>query len=439
MNSATPATPSIPATLQKSRRLATLALVIAACIWLVLLVLESRLPAHAALIGILAMAAEAGMVGGLADWYAVTVLFRNPFGKLPLPALLREHTEIIPRNKTRIAESMGRFVQENFLAPEIVRRSLRNTDASQLIAEWLSEEENVTLVTDFIQKTGPRLLQFFESKEIEQFLQENTIEWVKNTPLHRMSSEMLRAILENDFHHEALQRGLDGIGKWIKANPEKAHEVASTIFEELGVGGLARGASWIGIDVQGRAIQAFVEQVEDLLEDRNHPWRTGLEESAHQLMKDLRKKTSKVSKRLNNAKNALAESDATINFLTGAVMILREAIKRDLEQPDSGLALNMRGILLRFGQQLQENERVRVALNHEIEEMVVTFTSDYSEAIIAYIRDKIHEWDTREMIAKIESEVGGDLHMIRVNGVVVGAFIGLALGAGRWLIHTFAL
>lgn len=426
-----------PPALQKSRRLAMLALITAALCWVILLVLESRFPEHISLIGILAMAAEAGMVGGLADWYAVTVLFRNPFGKIPLPKLLRDHTEIIPRNKTRIAESMGRFVQENFLAPDIVRRSLRNTDASLIIAEWLSEEDNVVILTDFLQKTGPRLLQFFESKEIEQFLQENTIAWVKNTPINRMSSEVLRAVLENDFHHEALQRLLDAAERWMKANPEKARDMAATLFEELGVGGLVRGASWIGIDVQDRTIKAFMAQVETLLEDREHPWRTRLENTASVMMKDLRKKTSSASKRLNATKNALADSDAMVNFMTSAVTILREAIKRDLESPHSGLAHNLKGILQQLGEKLKQNSRVRDALNHEIEEMIVSFTTDYADAIIAYIRDKIHEWDTREMIAKIESEVGGDLHMIRVNGVVVGAFIGLLLGVGRLLIHQF--
>lgn len=424
-------TSSAPPALARSRMLATFALVTAAALWLFFLVLEKLLPAHAALIGILALAAEAGVVGGLADWYAVTVLFRNPFGRLPLPRLLREHTEIIPRNKARIAESMGRFVQENFLAPPIVRQSLRNTDASLALARWLSSESNVALVTDFLQRTGPRLLQVFEKDDIAAFLQENAVAWVKSTPIHPISSEVLRAVLENDFHHEALQRGLDAADKWIKANPEKARQVAATIFEELGVGGLARGASFIGIDVQQRTINTFMSQVETLLENREHPWRVRLEEHATALMKDLRKKTSPASKRLNAAKNALAESDSMVNFMTSAVVILREAIKRDLERPDSGLASNLRGILLRLGQQLEHNDKVRAALNQEIEEAVVIFTTDYADAIIAYIRDKIHDWDTREMIAKIETEVGGDLHMIRVNGVVVGAFIGLLLGLGR--------
>jgi uncharacterized membrane-anchored protein YjiN (DUF445 family) len=423
-----------PPSLARSSRLAMIALVSAAVLWIVFLVLARALPHYSVIFEILAQGAEAGVVGGLADWYAVTVLFRNPFGRIPLPALLQEHTEIIPRNKARIALSMGRFVQENFLAPPIVRKSLRATDVSMKVGEWLAKEENAEKLTGLLQRMGPRLLQVFESKEIEAFIQQNAVEWVKSTPMHHSFSALLRAVLENDFHHEALQRGLDAADNWIKENPEKAYLVTRRILEELGVGGLARGASWIGIDVQQKVINTFMSKVEKLLADREHPWRVALEQLAADMMKSLRKRNSPASQKLNAAKNALADSASVVNFITGAVIILREAIKHDLQRKDSGLASNAKGILLRLGQHLQTNERVRDALNREIEEAAVAFTTDYSDAIILYVSQHIHDWDTRDMISKIETEVGGDLHMIRVNGVVVGSFIGLALGLGRALI-----
>lgn len=431
--------PLPPPSLTRSRRLAMLTLVAAAVLWLAFIVLARLVPDHAWLFEILSLGAEAGMVGGLADWYAVTVLFRNPFGRLPLPALLQEHTEIIPRNKARIAQSMGRFVQENFLSPPIVRKTLQETDICLKLGTWLAQEENAAQISSLLQRIGPRLLQVFESKEIDAFIQQNVVEWVKTTPMHHMIREMLRAVLENDFHHEALQLALDSADRWIKDNPEKAHEVARTVFEELGVGGLARGASWIGIDVQQKVINTFMDKVEKLLEDRNHPWRAGLENMAGELMKELRRKNTLASKRLNAAKNALADSASVVSFISGTIVILRDAIKKDLERKDSGLATNIKGVILRLGHHLQHNQRVRRALNQEIEEAAVVFATDYADTIIVYVSQQIHEWDTREMIAKIEAEVGGDLHMIRVNGVVVGAVIGLVLGTGRALIGHLPL
>ncbi|MFZ5561115.1 MAG: DUF445 domain-containing protein [Pseudomonadota bacterium] len=427
--------PDSPPALARSRLLANIALVTAALLWITLLLLEKFFPEHATLLGILALGAEAGVVGGLADWYAVTVLFRNPFGRLPLPALLREHTEIIPRNKTRIAESMGKFVQENFMAPHILRKSLREADLSLAIGDWLASAANVRRISDLAQRIGPRLLQVFESRDIQAFLQENAIEWVKSTPMHRMASQILRAVLENDFHHEALQLALDNADKWVKAHPDRARDVARRVFEELGVGGLARTASWVGIDVQKRIIETFVQQVETLLEDRAHPWRTGLEENAHDLMVALQDDGSELAQRLNAMKNALASSPAVVNFVTSAIVILRDAVKNDLQKENSGLAANLRGALLRLGRHLQENAHVRAALNAEIEELAVVFADEYADSIIRYVASRIHAWDTREMIAKIETEVGGDLHMIRVNGVVVGGFVGLLLGIARALIE----
>lgn len=428
-------TPHTPPALARSRLLATTALIAAALLWLVFLVLEKLIPGQKVLLGILALGAEAGVVGGLADWYAVTVLFRNPFGRLPLPRLLREHTEIIPRNKARIAESMGRFVQENFMAPHILRKSLRETDISLAMGDWLAQEANVRRISDVVQRVGPRLLQVFESHDIQAFLQENAVEWVKSTPMHQMVSEVLRAVLENDFHHEALQLGLDSADKWVKANPQKAREVATRVFQELGVGGITRTASWIGIDVEKKIIETFMQQVEALLEDRAHPWRLGLEENAHDLMVALQDDENPSAQRLNAIKNALADSPAVVNFVTSAIIVLRDAVKADLQREKSGLAANLRGALLRLGRHLQDNPQVRAALNAEIEDLTVVFADEYSDAIIRYVSSRIHEWDTREMIAKIETEVGGDLHMIRVNGVVVGSFIGLLLGVAKTLIE----
>ncbi len=424
---------SVPG-LAQSRRLATLALLTACTVWVVSLLLKRLFPAFHLPLEILAMAAEAGVVGGLADWYAVTVLFHNPFGKLPLPRLLRDHTEIIPRNKTRIAESMGRFVQENFLAPAIVERSLKQMDLSLLAADWLNQQEHLDQIGSMIRRAGPRVIQVFESRDMEQFIQQNIVEWIRNTPLNQLSSEFLSAILDNDFHEEALQKALDAANRWVKANPDKAYALARRIFEELGVGGLARGASFIGIDIQQRIIDTLMTKVNAVLTEADHPWRKGFEGLATRWMIELRDPESSVSRRLNGAKDTLTHSEALINFMGTAIGILRNAVKHNLEQPDSSLARNIQDALQRLARHLQDNAAVREALNHEIITGAVIFTTDYSGDIIRYVSDRIHEWDTRDMIAKIESEVGGDLHMIRVNGVVVGAFIGLILGIIRAVI-----
>ncbi|MHA5055451.1 DUF445 domain-containing protein [Acinetobacter schindleri] len=421
--------------LQRSKRFATIALIVAVVTWLALMVAAKLLPEYVWLIHILMLSAEAGVVGGMADWYAITVLFRNPFGKLPIPRFLRDHTEIIPRNKARIAESMGRFVQENFLSPQIVERSLASTDLSLAAGRWLANPENNRQVTQVIQQTAPRIFEFVGQEQISGFIQSNSVQWVKSTQINHLASEMLRAVLENDFHQDVLQRGLDLAHAWMTSHPEQTRELTRTLFKEMGVWKLAKGASWIGIDVQQRSIDSVIQRVEAMLADPDHPWRLKIEESAHQLMLQLADNDSDVSQRLNSAKDALLDSPQVLNFISGAVVILCDAIKADLEKPDSGIAENLRIAIQQVGENIISNSSVRELLNNRMSNMAVDLSDQYSEKVIRFISERIHEWDSREMIDKIENEVGGDLHMIRVNGVVVGAFIGLVLGIIRAIVE----
>ncbi|MEX5288981.1 DUF445 domain-containing protein [Acinetobacter sp. YT-02] len=421
--------------LQRSKRFATIALVIAVVAWLALMLTAKLLPEYTWLIHILMLSAEAGVVGGLADWYAITVLFRNPFGKMPIPKFLRDHTEIIPRNKDRIAESMGRFVQENFLSPQVVQKSLHSTDLSLAVGKWLANPQNNAQVTQVIQQTVPKIFEFVGQEQIGRFIQSNSVQWVRNTQVNHLASEMLRAVLENDFHQDVLQRGLDLAHDWMLKHPEKSRELTRQLFKELGVWKLAKGASWIGIDVQQRTIDSLLQRVESMLADPEHPWRQKIEDAGQQLMLQLADNNSSASLRLNDTKNALLDSPQVLNFISGAVVILCNAIKEDLQKSDSGIAQNLRIAIQQVGENIIANTAVRQLLNEKMSTIAVNLSDQYSEKVIRFISERIHEWDSREMIGKIENEVGGDLHMIRVNGVVVGAFIGLGLGIIRALVE----
>ena len=422
--------------LQRSKRFATIALIMAVVTWLMLMVVAKLIPEYVWLIHILMLGAEAGVVGGLADWYAITVLFRNPFGKMPIPKFMLDHTEIIPRNKARIAESMGRFVQENFLSPQVVEKSLQSTDLSLAVGQWLAKAENNAQVTQIIQQTVPKIFEFVGQEQIGRFIQNNSVQWVRNIQINTLASEMLRAVLENDFHQDVLQRGLDLAHEWVMSHPEETRQLTRTLFKELGVWKLAKGASWIGIDVQQRTIDSLVERVESMLADPQHPWRQKIEDIGHQLMLELADDESSASHRLNSTKDALLDSPQVLNFISGAVVILCDAIKADLLKADSGIAHNLRVAIQQVGENIISNPAVRQLLNDRMSGIAVNLSDQYSEKVIRFISERIHEWDSREMIDKIENEVGGDLHMIRVNGVVVGAFIGLVLGIIRALVDV---
>lgn len=315
----------------------------------------------------------------------------------------------------------------------MVEQSLNKTDLSLAVGQWLENPKNNTQVVQLIQQTVPKLFEFVGQQQIAQFIQSNSVEWVKSTKINALASEMLRAVLENDFHQDVLQRGLDLAHEWIVTHPEQARELTRTLFKELGVWKLAKGASWIGIDVQQRTIDSLIEKVESMLADPEHPWRQGIEEYTQTLMLQLSDGQSDASQRLNAGKDALLDSPQVLNFISGAVVILCDAVKRDLLKADSGIAHNLQVAIQQVGHNLVQNAAVRQVLNEKMTGLAIVFSDQYSDKIIRYISERIHEWDSSEMIGKIENEVGGDLHMIRVNGVVVGAFIGLTLGIIRAL------
>src|SRR5690606_2999627 len=351
-------TERISPSLQRSKRFATIALVVAVLTWLALMVAAKLLPEYVWLIHILMLSAEAGVVGGLADWYAITVLFRNPFGRLPIPKFLRDHTEIIPRNKARIAESMGRFVQENFLSPQTVQRSLASTDLSLAAGRWLAKPQNNAQVTQVIEQTLPKVFEFVGQAQIAGFIQHNSVHGVKNTQINTLASELLRAVPETDFHQDVLQRGLDVVHAWMTSHPEQTRELTRTLFKEMGVWRLAKGASWIGIDVQQRSIDSVIQRVEAMLADPDHPWRLKIEETAQELMQQLADSESMASQRLNETKDALLDSPQVLNFISGAVVILCDAIKADLQKSDSGIAENLRVAIQQVGENIISNTSV---------------------------------------------------------------------------------
>jgi len=178
----------------------------------------------------------------------------------------------------------------------------------------------------------------------------------------------------------------------------------------------------------------LIERVESMLADPQHPWRQKIEQMGQQLMLELADNESEASERLNRTKDALLDSPQVLNFISGAVVILCDAIKADLLKADSGIAQNLRIAIQQLGENIISNPAVRQLLNERMSGLAVNLSDQYSEKVIRFISERIHEWDSREMIDKIENEVGGDLHMIRVNGVVVGGFIGLILGIIRALV-----
>lgn len=179
-------------------------------------------------------------------------------------------------------------------------------------------------------------------EQIGRFIQSNSVQWIRNTQVNHLASEMLRAVIENDFTRCAATWFRPS--SWLDAKTilKKAVNWPVGCLKKLGVWKLLiKGASWIGIDVQQRTVDSLLQRVESMLADPDHPWRQKIEDAGQQLMLQLADNNSSASLRLNNTKNTLLDSLPVLNFISGAVVILCNAIK-DYKKPDSGIAQNLR-------------------------------------------------------------------------------------------------
>jgi uncharacterized membrane-anchored protein YjiN (DUF445 family) len=429
----TPLNPEL--NLKRNKRIATFLLVAMVVFWFILLFSSRQFPNYIGIIHILTLGAEAGVVGGLADWYAITVLFRDPFKHIWVPGFIREHTEIIPRNKARIAESMGRFVQENFLAPQIVRSKLEAIDMTLYVANWLSEPANAQMLADELKRLVPRFLKISQNEAISQFIQQSIVEWFSETPMNQAVSRTMKAVFDNKIHNDVIHLTLSSIDNWIHTNPQYAEEIIQKILDETGVfGHLSRGASVLGFDVKRNVVWGVLRTIRDLNTQPDHPIHLMLNHSVAQWMTALQDDNSEESQKLEAFKQSLVQSPTVVAFGFHIYKNIIQGIIDDLESKDSSISHSLQGFMLRIGSQLREDTQVRNALNLEIAHFAEYAAERYADTVILYVSEQIHNWDTRDMIDKIESEVGGDLHMIRVNGVVVGFMIGIILGLVRFAI-----
>ncbi len=419
----------------RAHRLATALLAGVASLWVMLLLAVHFLHLSHSVEVVLGSAFEAGVVGGLADWYAITVIFRNPFGRFPLPAILRDHTAIIPRNKDHIALALGRFVQENFLAPERVHETLQKFDVTLHVAQMMRDEAQLGRLSDELQRIAVSTLEAFESDAIEAFIRDSVVEGLQHTDIHRMLSSWLFAIASNDTHHDALQYTIESIDLWAQTHRPQAEElIASTLRKSSVLSTLVHVGKMMGIHVEARVAEAILNALRDIHDDPEHPLRKQIDATLEQTRVALQQDDSWESRWLNQTKDRLSSSAVLIDFSMRAITNLRQMLKHDLQSSDSWVAAQGRKLAQQMAQRLIEQQAVREAINLQIERALTYASGHYAGSIIDYIRDTMLAWDTGEMTRKMEMEVGSDLHMIRVNGVLVGSLIGFCLGLSRWLV-----
>ena len=416
------------APLEQRQLLANAALVFAATGVAVQSTLLSHFPAYSAYMPHVKMAFEAALVGGLADWFAVTAIFRRPLN-LPIP-----HTAIIPSNQERIAATIGVFIQSNFLTEEAIRRSASQHNISGSVAQWLEKEENASKLSREIGVIAPRVLQFFRHHAVEGFVQRNVVEWVKASETNLLTAQMLQAIFNNGNHQQAFQFVLEQLDDWLTKNPQQAQELLAPFIDAIIGSVLSKVRSSFSSDNQGvtslivGGITAFAKPEVRKSADQIMSNIGNALNVEQRIIDRLISLTHEVRQDPNHAfKDDMVNSPDVVKFFGSIVVSVREAVQKDLNSANPVILVSVRDALMMLGRNLAQDTQLQKDVNQAITDAACFVTSAYSDTIIELISHQVRSWDSEKMVREIERAVGGDLQMIRLNGTLVGSLIGLVL------------
>jgi len=359
--------------------------------------------------------AEAAMVGGLADWFAVTALFRHPLG-LPIP-----HTAIIPRNKDRIGEALANFLRENFLVPAVVARRMRNIDLAGAAGRFLQTPAGEG---NRIRAGASRLIaDIFEGLDDERL--GGIVKGAISGRLRKMEvapllGHALASAINEDRHVPMLEASIRWTARALDANEQlirdMVHKKANWILKLAGLEAKLADA----------IIDGLRKLTVEMSTDPAHPVRQKVEEALAQLANDLQTRPE-TRERVEAIKDQLLDNQSVSLWLDTLWQKGREAIIRAARNPDAVLAGKLGEVMKSMGTTLESDARIRAAINQFARRATVGMAASYGSSIVKLVSETVRGWDARTVTARLEAAVGRDLQYIRINGTLVGGMVGLVL------------
>lgn len=365
--------------------------------------------------------AEAATIGALADWFAVTAVFRHPMG-LPIP-----HTAIVPRNKDRIGRNLAEFVEQNFLAPTVVRDRIADIDFVQAFGDWLAEGDRPRKLAERLAGHVPALLGQFDEAEVQRYLLANVKEQLRRLELAPIAGEILAAFTANGRHHPLIDQLIDELARLLAeyepAIRAKVREKTAWLWRSMRA----------DVAISDRIIAAAEDVLDEMSHDLQHPWRKKFDAVLAQLADDLRT-SGNYRHRLDALRVELLEHPALRDYVANVWNDVRAAIVADVARDDSLTARQLERVIVAFAAALRGDDAARTPLNRWLRSAIAKVVEAQRHEIGHLIAETIRRWDAETFTRRIEAYVGDDLQFIRINGTVIGGMIGLALHAASRLL-----
>jgi len=402
--------------LRRMKAVAIGALAATAVLFLVGFVGQDSVPALA----YVRAAGEGGMVGALADWFAVTALFRRPLG-LPIP-----HTAIIPTRKDEIGRSLGEFVETNFLSEPVVRTKLEATAISARLGAWLAEPAHADRVASEGAAMARGVLAALSDDDVQDVIESLAREHLIAPDWGAPIGAWLQKLVAADAHRGAVDLAADSIATWLAGNRATFDGLVSRRLPSW-VPSLAH--RFVDETVYREAV-AFVDAVRA---DPDHPARAAVTGYLRKLAENLQHDEVTRAK-LSSAKEAVFDSPRVRELAGAAWGTAKDGLMRALDDPASPLRTRLRELIADVGVRLSTDAALQARVDGFITEAAVFLVDRYRHDIASLITDTVERWDADETTEKIELMVGRDLQYIRLNGTVVGALAGVTIYA---IAHAF--
>ena len=408
--------PPAPDRARRMRLFATGMLVAMAALYLVTRQFAGTHPAW----GYVLAFAEAAMVGGLADWFAVTALFRHPLG-IPIP-----HTAIIPENKDRIADTMAAFLQENFLTPQVVARRLHATNIAAAAGSWLADPG-----TGEGGSTGGRiragaaelLAQVLESLDPERLggqVRGGLVRQLGKLEIAPLLGQLVETAIA-DRRHLAV---IDSLVRWTGLTLEDNEGLVRDLIHRRANAVLR----WTGLDetLANSVLDGLYKLLAQVIVDPAHPLRAKIEEGLAKLASDLRS-DPELRARVERMKDELLANPAVSQWWQGVWERLRTALLKRLRQNDAKIGSQFAEALAELGATLRDDPRMQRQVNRFARRTLVGMVTRYGDQIVRLVSETVKRWDAKTVTERIESAVGRDLQFIRINGTLVGGLVGVVI------------
>ncbi len=371
-------------------------------------------------VGYVGAAAEAGMVGALADWFAVTALFKHPLG-IPIP-----HTAIIKRKKDQLGEGLGSFVRENFLSASVVETKLRDAQVPSRLGKWLSEPAHAQRVAAETATVLRVLVELLRDDDIQQVIDRMIVRRIAEPQWGPPVGRVLQTVLAENRQQALIQLLADRAFQWSL----NADVVIQRVVERDSPTWSPRFIDHLVGDRIHRELMDFTDKVR---RNPDHELRRSATRFLFEFADDLQHDPATIA-RADAIKEQLMARDEVANAAATAWTTLKRLVLEGVDDPSSALRTRIADTVVRIGESLRDDAELRDKVDNWMVRAAQHLVSQYGVEITAIITETIERWDAEEASRRIELHVGRDLQFIRINGTVVGALAGLAIYAVAQLL-----